>query len=171
MNRKVKNVLIFSAGVFGGLVISGVSITKALIESKTFGPAIKNALTDKIGESLDKFLYGTKPTYSYNRYYSRRSNSRVSYKNYSESKAKRNRENMFDNVIFETQYDADDTLTNMKNILDEYGYVTVADLYAMCGVVTNYKDNKKGWCSLDDAYVIKVRSGWMIRFKTPTEIE
>lgn len=52
--------------------------------------------------------------------------------------------------IFESISRADDVLDHMKEILDIYGNVTVADFYDLVGYPNEYEDTKRGWTSLEN---------------------
>lgn len=58
--------------------------------------------------------------------------------------------------------EADAVLEQMKDIVDQYQVVSVADLYEMCGLPTNYTDNDWGWYSLVPSSVRQARDGWLI---------
>lgn len=65
--------------------------------------------------------------------------------------------------IFETRRDAEEILNYMEDLIDEYGFVTVADLYDLVGVSGNYTDNKYGWTDISNAEIVRVRDGYMIK--------
>ncbi len=54
MNNFVKGALIFTSGVAGGFVLSGITTIKFVVKSDTFRTALKN----KISEEVTTFLYG-----------------------------------------------------------------------------------------------------------------
>ena len=44
-------------------------------------------------------------------------------------------------------------LDSMQEIIDAYGYVTLADFYDLIDIKSVYTDSKIGWCSLTGARV------------------
>ena len=68
----------------------------------------------------------------------------------------------FDNVIFETRGDAESVIDQLKDILDTYGFVTVADLYELSGMNYKHGDNHYGWIDLKTIRVLRVRNGWVL---------
>lgn len=65
--------------------------------------------------------------------------------------------------IFATRRDAEEILNYMGDLIDEYRFVTVADLYDLIGVSGNYTDNKYGWTDISNAEIVRVRDGYMIK--------
>lgn len=75
----------------------------------------------------------------------------------------------FDNVLFDTKENAEKILNAMRDILTEYGFVTVADLYDLVGFKTHYKQNYYGWISLPST-VSEDSNGWFIDLKQPSPV-
>ena len=51
----------------------------------------------------------------------------------------------------------------MKDIIEQYGYVTVADLYDIAGIThISYSFNKYGWTNLDGVMVIFTTIGYTL---------
>lgn len=69
-----------------------------------------------------------------------------------------------DDIVMNTRAEAEDVLTELENVLEQYPSVTVADLYEAAGAPTsNYQANKYGWTDLRAAVVQRVPGGWSIR--------
>ena len=66
-------------------------------------------------------------------------------------------------TFFATRRDAEEILNYMGDLIDEYRFVTVADLYDLIGVSGNYTDNKYGWTDISNAEIVRVRDGYVIR--------
>ena len=47
----------------------------------------------------------------------------------------------------------DDVLEHMKQLLEEYGNVTVADFYDLVGLTPNSEDTKRGWTKLENVKI------------------
>lgn len=131
-------------------------------------PAIKKAISDIVTNGIDMILYGE----------SGRSNrkrtgaSKVSYGSYYRSERDRDRRDPvrarsgfdFDDILFDTRGDAEAVLTAMEDVLDQYGVVSVGDLYDLADISTNnYAINKYGWTDLRAAEVVRARDGYMIK--------
>jgi hypothetical protein len=154
MKRFVKGALIFSGGVAGGFVLCGITTIKLAVKSDTF----RTAVTNKISNELTTFLYGennkTKKRYpSYRSYYEHRKT-----------------EKPFENVVFETRKDAEDILSSADDICRTYGWVTVSDLYDLCGLIGSFKDHLIGWSDLSTVSIMRTKYGYQINFPKPISI-
>lgn len=56
---------------------------------------------------------------------------------------------------------------HMIDALATYNCVSVADLYDLVGMTSNYTDNKYGWYDLRTAYIQGVSGGYVIRLPKP----
>lgn len=76
-------------------------------------------------------------------------------------------------LVYETRADAEKVLDGMSEIIDEYGFVTVADLYDISGLPgAYYTDSKIGWKgSIKEPTVKRVRSGYIIDLPEPEVLE
>lgn len=63
--------------------------------------------------------------------------------------------------------EAKDILNCMREIIDRYGFVTLADFYDLTDKRSCYLDLKKGWYSLSKARVSLVRRHGNYRMKLP----
>lgn len=57
---------------------------------------------------------------------------------------------------FDTQAEADEMLTMLRNLVDEYGYTTFSDLKAGMGFAPVFEDDSWGWVNLKDVYALQV---------------
>lgn len=63
-------------------------------------------------------------------------------------------------------------LVYMKEIIDRYGFVTLADFYDLVdSKIAVYTDNKKGWRLLTGARVSLIRRKGMYRIKLPDLVD
>ena len=77
-------------------------------------------------------------------------------------------------IVFEHRNDALVALSNLKDIFDRYGVVSVADLYDQAGIKCDYTYGRFGWKDYDaihNAKVVKVKGGYMIDLPEPVEFE
>lgn len=123
-------------------------------------PSIKKAIV----ETIDMILYGDSRGGR-----GRTNASRVSYRSYydeprtSRDRAVETRTGYgYDDVVLETRGDAEQVLSQMDDLISEYGVASIADLYDLVGISGNYTDNKYGWTNLRNAEVKRVRDGFML---------
>lgn len=134
-------------------------------------PSIKKALSDVIIDSVNMMFYGDvkrgKSSSSRGEY--------VSYRDYSSRDDYRRRRTPrdIDDVIFESQAEAEDVLNEMDEVLETYEFVSVADYYEIAGVSGSgtHTNNRYGWSSLRTADIIRVRDGWTIKMPRPKVID
>lgn len=135
-----------------------ISNVKSYVLMDVLVPAIKNAIVDIVTDGVN-MIFGTgsgrKKTSGSNY---------VSYRDYSrESKRDDNRvpsgRFAYDDILFPSRGEADAVLEQMDAIIEEYGYVTVADMYDMADLNAPYTGNRYGWTSVRRAEIVRVRGG------------
>lgn len=154
---------------------------KSYVIGEVLIPAAKKALSDIVTNGIDMILYGEAGA---SRRRESRSGSRVSYQRYYDEDRRdrrdRDRERYsvrsrsgynFDDIIFDTRGEAENVLIAMEQEIDNYGIVSVADLYELVGITGNYTDNKYGWTSLNTADVTRCRDGYMLRLPRALPID
>lgn len=148
-------------------IAEDVTSVKDYIVNEVLIPAAKKAISDIITNGIDMILYGEARGKD-----RRRSNeSRVSYTKYYDRDRDydRNRDRSrrsvydYDDIILDTRREAEDVLNRMDDLIDNYGMVSVADLYDLVGVTGNYTDNKYGWTNLRNAEVRRCREGYLLK--------
>ena len=73
------------------------------------------------------------------------------------------RHDQYSEITFDVEADAEKVLANAKAILDEYGFVTVADIYELSGdIMSCYTDGLYGWTNIDKAKIVKADNGYYI---------
>lgn len=129
-------------------------------------PAIKKAIDDIVSNGIHMILYnGDK------RNEKRSSVSKVSYNGYykgssdRELRAERVRNGFdYDEIIFDNRGDAEAVLSAMDDIIDQFGVVSVLDLFDLAEVsTTNYAAQRYGWTDIRSASVVRVRDGYVIK--------
>lgn len=99
---------------------------------------IRKALTDIVADKIETVLYGEEC-------HPPKNNSRVSYSYYHKNKNIRNKSGF------------------VKEIIVNYGCVSIADYYDLAGVLSNvYINTKYGWLDLKDAKAIDSMDGYKI---------
>ena len=69
------------------------------------------------------------------------------------------------NLVFNTLDEANQVMNSIDKVIETDGSVSVADVYDICGLTDNYKDNRYGWTDSititlsktdDNKYLIKL---------------
>lgn len=69
----------------------------------------------------------------------------------------------YDIPVFGNRVEAESVLNSMKDIIKQYGFVSIGDLYDASGVPSkDYQFNKYGWTNLDDAMIIHTTLGYTL---------
>lgn len=148
-----------------------ISTVKQKIIEDVVIPAVKKILDDAISESIHMLLYkgeprerGRGPRVSYDRYYS----------SYRDRDRDRDRDDRRDerprpryspeDIVLDSRGEAEEILAIMREALETYRNVSVADFYDLVGVTGDYTDNKYGWVDLQSARVVRVSDGYIIKF-------
>ena len=90
---------------------------------------------------------------------------KVSYSNYI-----RQRPYVADDIIVRTRREGEEVLGSMKDILREYGQVSVGDFYELVGAPSEFSDCKKGWKELRYAGLHKNRYGYTFSLPDPIDL-
>lgn len=161
---KKKNEIQKFADVF---ISEDVGNVKSYIVWDVLVPAFKKAISDIVTNGIDMILYGesgrtkknsTASKVSYRSYYEKENDRR----DYPTRKIKTGYD--YDNIVFESRGDAEAVLEAMIDIIDQYGVVSVGDLYDLADMsVDNYTLNKYGWTDIRNASVNRVRDGYMLK--------
>ena len=129
------------------------------IVSDILVPSIKKTISDIVTNGIDILLNGEPSSKK------KSSGSKVSYRSYYDSQNDY-RSNIstksrfdYDDIVFETRGDAERTLDLMQEIIDQYEFVSVADLYDMVDLVAPHTANRYGWTSIRNACVIRETGG------------
>ncbi len=140
-------------------------------------PVVKDTIAQLVKGSIDMIFYGEVKSSSR----SSRSGtnaSRVSYRDFYDDRRDRRDDRRtstrysYDDVIFDNKEDANEVLTRMDEIVEQYGVVTVADLFDLAGITGNgYTDQNYGWTSTRSASVERTRGGeYFLKLQRPNNI-
>ena len=140
-------------------------------------PVVKDTITQLIKGSIDMLFYGEVRSSSSSRRNSLNA-SRVSYRDYYDDRNTRrdltrtSTRYSYDDITFEYRQDAEEVLNRMDEIVEQYGVVTVADLFDLAGITGNgYTDQNYGWTSTRSASVERNRHGeFILKLQRPSSI-
>lgn len=140
-------------------------------------PVVKDTITQLIKGSIDMLFYGEVRSSSSSRRTSSNA-SRVSYRDYYDDRNTRrdltrtSTRYSYDDITFECRQDAEEVLNRMDEIVEQYGVVTVADLFDLAGITGNgYTDQNYGWTSTRSASVERNRHGeFILKLQRPSSI-
>ena len=150
-------------------------------------PSIKETISTMVSNGIDILLYGEARHVgqkrsgilggsrygnyvSYNSISSNRNSSVVNRPGMASAANLRDSLSL-DDFIFQTRDEANVILDHMSTILTDYGIVTVADLYDMCGLKSQYTYNNYAWKDLSTATVSLVRDGYLLNLPTPYALD
>lgn len=68
----------------------------------------------------------------------------------------------FDEIMFPTRVEAQEVIDQMYFYIDQYDAVSVAEMYEMAGVSSNFVDRRWGWTELSDTAVRRTRNGYYV---------
>ena len=135
-------------------------------------PALKGLITDAITGGLEMILYGERRGQRTSR---DRGRSYVNYSSYSSSSRDRDRDDRGrnrrrsarekiwnDDIVLSSRAEAEQVIDRLLDIIEEYGSASVADLYSLTGIDSDFTDNRYGWTDLYQANVTRVRDGYLL---------
>lgn len=141
---------------------------KSYILMEVIVPAVKKAISDIITTGINMILYGEAGRSEKNN-----GAQKVSYRNYYDQSADYVRAGSgsprragidYDDIVFDTRGDAESVLDAMRDIIAQYGTVSVADLYDLARVPNdNFTMNRYGWTTLNGAQPVRVRDGYILK--------
>ena len=149
-------------------------------------PAIKENIADAVNGAIGMIFFGEATRRNTSGTARNRTGSRVNYGGYfngggnggserRERMPKSYREDTggrasTDDIIIASRAEAEQVLDEMRELLDTYKQVTVADYYDMLDITSEFTDHKFGWTDLSDARVIRVRNGYHIDLPRETAL-
>lgn len=136
-------------------------------------PAIKKAISDIVTDGIDMILYGE------SRDRKRKSSDKVSYRNYYDDRRGDRKDSGYrsgsrfdyDDLVFDTRGEAEAVREEMLDVIDRYGFVTVADMYDMADLSAPYTSSKYGWTNIRTAEVVRVRNGYILKLPKAMPID
>ena len=149
-------------------VSEDISNIKSYLVMDVIVPNVKKAVLDVV----KMLMYGE----SSNRHSSNYSNY-VPYRSYSDDRPRTRKSDMsssrfdYDDVIFSSRGDAEYVMQKMQEIVDNYGLVTVADMYDLANITAPYTAANYGWHSIRTAEVRRVSGGYILKLPAAMDID
>lgn len=157
-------------------VSEDASSVKSYVLSDVIIPATKKLIFDIVRDGIEMFLYGT--TGGKGRSSDRFGGNYVSYNKISANRDRRPGETSYgrggfdyDDILFETRGDAEAVREQMMEVIERYGFVTIADMYDMAQLTAPYTSNKYGWTNIRNAEVVRARDGFIIKLPRAFQID
>ena len=166
----------FMETFFGG----DIRNVRSFIMFEVLLPAAKDAIADSVSQGIEKTLWGesrstnrrSRSSYygennytSYNRFMKPdpRQKRTDEFRGIGPAPSRRARANHdFDEIILATRVEAEEVIDRMFNLVQKYEAASVADLYDMLGVSSDYTDRKWGWTDLRSAGVTRISNGYLL---------
>lgn len=139
-----------------------VGNVKSYILMDVLVPAIKKAILDIVTDGADMILYGG----SHNS--KRKSGNKVSYRSYYDDK-KDDRDYRskgrfdYDDLVFDSRAECEAVREQMVELIDNFGVVSVADMYDMADIPAPFTSNRYGWTNIRTAETVRVRDGYVLK--------
>lgn len=139
-------------------------------------PAIKKAVSDIVTDGIHMILYGEAGR---KRGARGSGGDRTPYRSYYDDRRDDyrprttvRRDFNLDDIGFESRGDAEDVIIEMRKTMDDYGLVTVGDLYEMAGLQPPaYTANKYGWTSMRGVDCRYSGGDWILVLPKPMAID
>ena len=141
-------------------------------------PSLKKLVREMVTNGIDAFLYrngdapngksSSVPGPSYRKYYDDRRGSRI-------SRTEESRGNYgHANIVVETKSEAKDLLASVDEACDYYdGFITVASVYDLAKLGSEYTDEKYGWTRrmLQEVTIVPYKDKYLVKFPRPIPID
>lgn len=173
---KKKSLLKTFSEVFFG---ENIKTTAQYVLYDVLVPSAKKLFVDTIQDGVDMWVFGEARSSKLRR---DRNRTIVNYSSLSDSHRRgassrvehssvsyRSRHS-FNEILIPTRAMAEEVLTNLLELIDIYGFATVADLYNMLDVTTEFTDGSFGWENLSEARVVPVRDGYILELPRPVKM-
>lgn len=159
----------------GNFISDDAKNVKSYVIMDVLIPAMKKAISDIVTNGIDMILYGetgrTKRTgsttyVSYNKYSNKERSDERRY-----SSDRRYKSFAYEDIVIENRGEAENVLSMMLEILDNYEHVSVNDLNDLLGISGDFTDTRYGWTSLRTADIRRIRDGYILDLPAPRVID
>lgn len=160
------------------LVTEDVRTVGSDVMSDVILPAIKDLVFDIVSESFSRVLFGRSRTPSRSRStgytsYQQSYSGSTPYSSARQPATVRAYRPAWEPVVVATRQEASLVLQSMAEIRDEYGSVSVADLYGLIGITPEYTDENRGWTNpgvFEGVHIRRTSGGYLLNLPEPVSI-
>ncbi len=156
------------------------STVKDYVVNDVIVPNIKNIIVDALTGAIHRIFGvdgGGRSGGS-----SSSSRNRVSYRRYYDDRRDDSRDRRddrysdshrwdCDDIVYPTRRDAEAVRDQMIEVIEEYGLISVADMYEMAGLTSPHTSFKYGWTSIRTSEIMHVRDGYIIKLPKAVRID
>lgn len=138
-----------------------VKDVKEYAVNDVFIPTIKKVIVDLVSDGINILVNGKGAT--------RSRESKIGYRSYS-SYSKDDRRPAasvtsrfdYDDLVFSSRGDAELVCDQLDEMIERYGFATVADFYEASNMTAPWTAQKYGWTSIRNAEIVRLRDGGYI---------
>lgn len=145
-------------------------------------PAAKDMISDAVTQTVERILFGDSSparrgtSRSSNASYTPYHRASASYKKSSGTSDRRGDRRKrashdFDDIEFDTRAEAEVVLDRLYDLVNDYDYATVSDLYDLVGIDAKFTDENYGWYDLRGSTIRRIRSGYILDLPKPEVLE
>lgn len=161
VKKVVKGKVTKKASIFSSVIADDAASIGSYIINDVIVPTVKRAIVDAVSDGVSMLFLGEKTSSK-----KRSSGDYISYRDYSRSSRDRDESSSrprYDDIVLERKSDAEEVLSTLDDIIDEFGVASINDLYELVGIHGEYTNNKYGWTSLRGAEIIPRRGGYKLK--------
>lgn len=145
-------------------------------------PAAKDMISDAVTQTVERILFGDSSparrttSRSSNASYTPYHRASASYKksngtNDRRGDRRKRASHDFDDIEFDTRAEAEVVLDRLYDLVNDYDYATVSDLYDLVGIDAKFTDENYGWYDLRGSTIRRIRSGYILDLPKPEVLE
>ena len=152
-------------------IAEDINTVKEHLFMDVFVPTAKKFISEIARDAVDMLLYGrvqgnkggAANKISYSKYYGGSSNSNDRFAGGTSSNT--NSRFNYDDLVFDSRGAAETVLTRMREAVQEYRLISVADMYDMAGLTAPWTSARYGWTAtaLEHAEVVRNPDGYVIK--------
>lgn len=138
-----------------------IKTVKSYVLTSVILPGIKDVVADTLTNAINMILFGDtrsprKSGRGHTNYSGFYRGERMSTIEKERNNARKNRNRYaYEEVCCENHGDAVDILDSMFEIIDQYGVISVMDLYDLAGMDSEFTDQNYGWSDISSATIVR----------------
>ena len=158
-----KNIFEKALGLF---IEEDLHTVKNYVVTEVIIPNVKNSIVDAITSGVERLFNGESGGRRTSNGSGVLKTSLINYNkisNGSKARAVSGRTRDFEELTFETRGDAEAVLNQMQELIETYHNASIADMYDLAGLTSEYTDNNYGWTNLAKAYTERGNGGYILK--------